>query len=239
LAELSSETHHLVEKVADGVLRLVRLSNPTAELGNRKRKHRHILDILANKPELRSNYLELLTRLAVKRSAPSTDEWNEKWSAIVTAIAEAIDGAEINSENVKAFLDWRLSDDDDQQPNKACQRDNMFRDPPNDPKVEIHVGSIHSVKGQTHTATLVLDTYFHEHQLASLKPWLLGQKTGRGKEGTRNLSRLKQHYVAMTRPTHLLCLAMREDTFTYEETGELKSLSWRVARIGNTAPEWL
>src|SRR5260370_27733493 len=56
--------------------------------------------------------------------------------------------------------------------------DNVFCHPVEDPAVRIRVGSIHSVKGETHTATLVLDTFYYKHSYAALKPWLLGQKSG-------------------------------------------------------------
>ena len=101
------------------------------------------------------------------------------------------------------------------------------------PRVLIRLGLIDSVKGETHTATLVLDSFFHNHHLSELKPWLLGAKSGgsstnhRGRqvfEGPPHSRRLKLHYVAMTRPTHLLCLAMRKDAF-----GEGSSTHWRVA----------
>jgi hypothetical protein len=119
------------------------------------------------------------------------------------------------------------------------RRDNIFKHPTTNPKVKIQVGSIHSVKGETHTATLVLETFYHGHQLKTLKPWLLGQRAGRGSEGVRNLSRLKQHYVAMTRATHLLCLALRRDAVEAAEIDVLKARSWRVAQIGAQGVDWL
>ena len=103
--------------------------------------------------------------------------------------------------------------------------------------MRIRLGSIHSVKGETHTATLVLESFFHDHHLKELKPWLLGAKTGgssRGpkgrlvREGTRMIGRLKLHYVAMTRPTHLLCLAMRADAFEDGELGVIETRGWTV-----------
>jgi hypothetical protein len=103
--------------------------------------------------------------------------------------------------------------------------------------VHIRLGSIHSVKGETHTATLVLDTFFHAHHLNELKPWLLGARSGGLKvkakgapqlESARLLGRLKLHYVAMTRPSHLLCVAMRKDAFTDDELGVLKGRGWSV-----------
>lgn len=80
----------------------------------------------------------------------------------------------------------------------------------------IRVGSIHSAKGETHTATLVLETYWYAHNLESLLPWLGGTRSGCSSEGSRQESRLKVHYVAMTRPTHLLCLAMKKSTIDTE-----------------------
>ena len=81
------------------------------------------------------------------------------------------------------------------------------------------------------------DSFYYAHHLSELKPWLLGYKAGgstinkRGKsvpEGTRMLGRLKLHYVAMTRPTHLLCLAMRRDAFTEGELDILKARGWAI-----------
>lgn len=239
LAHSSGEAHYVVENVADGLLRLVRLSNPTADLGNRKRKHRHVLELLADNAEARATYVDLVTFLAIERGVPSAEEWNNKWSDAISTLAETIGGARPDPDTAKAFLHWQMPEDQNQDRGSSRQRDNLFRYPAENPRVQIRVGSIHSVKGETHTATLVLDTYFHGHHLATLKPWLLGRTAGKGKEHKRNLSRLKQHYVAMTRPTHLLCLAMREDAFTEEEILLLQDRSWRIARLRNDDLEWL
>ncbi|BBB11679.1 UvrD/REP helicase [Sphingopyxis sp. FD7] len=93
------------------------------------------------------------------------------------------------------------------------------------------------MKGESHTATLVLDSFYFAHHLSELKPWLLGAKAGgsrlngRGNvvtEGSRMLGRLRLHYVAMTRPTHLLCLAMRKDVFAAGELDILTGRGWMV-----------
>jgi DNA helicase-2/ATP-dependent DNA helicase PcrA len=90
---------------------------------------------------------------------------------------------------------------------------------------------VHSVKGETHTATLVLDSFFHKHHLDQLRPWLLGKKPLAGKttinEKVRLSGRLKLHYVAMTRPSHLLCLAMRKDAFAAGEIDKMAT-SWKI-----------
>ena len=120
-----------------------------------------------------------------------------------------------------------------------AQRKNVFQFPQLSPKVEIRVGSIHSVKGETHTATLVLDTYYRKHHLEALKPWLLGKKSGGGSENNTLLAQLRQHYVAMTRPSHLVCLAMRENCLSNADVAALQNHGWRVARVDATGPGWL
>jgi len=239
LSSDSCETYCIVEKIAEGILRLVSMSNPLADLGNRRRKHRYLLELLAENLEFRTSYLDLVTVLAVEQRDLAAGEWNTKWATVVRDIAELIGNAPVESEEAKEFLEWRVSDSRGQPARQSSQRDNIFRYPVEQPKVQIRVGSIHSVKGETHTATLVLDTFYYKHNLAVLKPWLLGQKSGRGNEGKQSLSRLKQHYVAMTRPSHLLCLGMRKDAFSDEELVQLKTSPWRVASVTDMDPVWL
>jgi hypothetical protein len=237
-SEQSGEADHLVEKIAEGILRLVRLSNPIVDLGIRKRKHRYILELLADKLESRASYCQFVITLAADRIILASDEWNNKWSPAITCIAEAIANSKTDVARTSEFMQWQALVDDDVG-TSSQPRDNFFRHPASSPKLHLRVGSIHSVKGETHTATLVLDTYYVKHHLATLKPWLLGKKAGKQNEGVQNQSRLKQHYVAMTRPTHLVCLAIREDAFAVDEIELLKSRSWRVARVRDGSPEWL
>lgn len=237
-SERSGESHHVVERFAEGIIRLIHLSNPTADIGNRKRKHRQIMELLADKPEIRASYLRLVTCLIADRKIATVDEWNNIWSDAITVIAQGACGLQIDAARCGAFLGCPISVESDGETD-ADERDNVFRYPTANPKVLLRVGSIHSVKGETHTATLVLETFFRDHHLATLLPWLLGEKAGGQNQGVQNLSRLKQHYVAMTRPTHLLCLAMREDSFTSENIIQLKKQQWRVARVTAAAPIWL
>jgi hypothetical protein len=237
-AEQSGEAHHIVEKLADGILRFVRACAPAADIPVRKRNHRHVLDCLREHHSAMESYLEVLTCLAADRAVPSAEQWNAKWAPSVCLIAKTISGSEIPSHQISEFLRWpgEAQSPQEEQPR---ERDNLFRYPCSAPKVRLRVGSIHSVKGETHTATLVLDTFYKKFNLDSLRPWLLGQKSGKGKEGSENQSRLKQHYVAMTCPTHLVCLGMREDAFQMAEIDALKARPWRVARVKAEALEWL
>lgn len=240
LARSSGEAHHVVEKVADGVLRLAVILNPSADLPVRKRRHRYVRERLAGQPEADGNYVEIVCTLAAdKADIVIPPDWPNVWAPRVKAVAEVLSGSPVDSSEVSTFLSSQSEIEDGTQPSLMTQRDNVFRFPRQNPRLEVRVGSIHSVKGETHTATLILDTFYRKHHLEALKPWLIGTKAGGGSGNDTLLSRLRQHYVAMTRPSHLVCLAMREDCLSNVDVAALKDRGWRVARVKAGPPELL
>jgi DNA helicase-2/ATP-dependent DNA helicase PcrA len=239
LTRASGEVHHAVEKIADGVLRLASILNPLADLSGRKRKHRCIRELLFKQPETDQIYLGIVTALIAGDAGPAPEEWAQKWAPQILQVASAIAGTSETSDEAADFLALKMTGSTGQQQSSASQRDNVFRFPPESPKVQVRVGSIHSIKGETHTATLVVDTFYKKHNLTTLKPWLTGMNSGKGSEKTENIARLKQHYVGMTRPSHLLCLAMREDSILDGDLLKLKAQRWRIGRITDTGFVWL
>ncbi|MBX9590852.1 MAG: UvrD-helicase domain-containing protein [Hyphomonadaceae bacterium] len=233
----SGEAHQAVEKIAEGTIRLARLVNPAARLAARRRRHSQILEALVPQPEVREHYRALVSLLVHPKTDLAANKWDNEWCGKVIAIAGSLAGTAFTRSQQAEFLTWPVAAQAGQQAQKP-RRDNFYRYPAASPTVAIRVGSIHSVKGETHTATMLLDTFFHEHHLQELKPWLIGANAGRGNSGVRMQARLKQHYVGMTRPSHLLCLAMR-DTFTPQEIETLKARAWRVGRIEQAAVNWL
>jgi hypothetical protein len=146
----------------------------------------------------------------------------------VIAVAEAAGSVPVATSEAIEFLDaGRVSGAAAFDPN-STKRTNIFQDTVAGSTVRIRLGSIHSVKGETHTATLVLDTFFRTHHLSSLKPWLLNRKSGKGGEGPVMQYRLKQHYVAMTRPSHLLCLAMRRSVLSSDDMEGMMARGWQI-----------
>lgn len=233
----SGEVHAAIEKIAEGLIRLARRQNPKSDLGTRRRKHQQILEALKDQPEVREEYRSLVATLIDPNVAVTEEQWETEWFATVMTIASALAGEEVRRERHAQFLSWPHAEKVAEQERRQ-RRDNYYRYPAAKPKVAVRVGSVHAVKGETHTATLVLDTFFKRHHLQELKPWLLGKNAGKGKQGPEMQSRLKQHYVAMSRPTHLLCLAMK-DTCTPDEIEALKARGWRLARVTKGAVVWL
>lgn len=107
--------------------------------------------------------------------------------------------------------------------------DNVFRYNVQGRQILVEVNTTHSVKGQNHQATLLLETYYYEHDLEKLLPYLVGERPKA--PGKRLLSRLPLAYVAMTRPTHLLCLAVCRDHISPGYQQKLLSFGWKLQEV--------
>lgn len=239
LSQLSGESHDCVEKLADGILRLVRFAKPDLKLSQRRRRHRYVLELLEEKPEAKKRYLKVVSALGIDRIPLEKKNWEMEWQGKFADVAAAITGAEIDQGSVRDFLAWADAGGAEEDGAEQSITDNVFRYPAENSAVEIRVGSIHSVKGETHAATLVLDTFYKAHHLRMLKRWLTGAKVGGAGQNPTMRSRLRLHYVAMSRPSHLLCLAMREDSLTDKEVNKIIKHGWRVGRVSNAGVEWI
>jgi DNA helicase-2/ATP-dependent DNA helicase PcrA len=234
--EPTGDVRPLADKVAEGLLELARLSDPHWQQRHRRNAHRQVLERLSNDTRVRGHYLRLVTAIAEGR-LPTTGPGWEAWVPSIRAIGQTIAGAAADE---NGFLAWQAAAIGGDAQLAPTHRNNIYQCP-DDPRVRVKVGSIHSVKGETHTATLVLETFYYEHHLQRLKPWLFDAAQGRGLQApnSRIGVGLKQHYVAMTRPTHLLALAMRAEDFTAEEVGKLQARAWHIARISDGVLNWL
>lgn len=77
---------------------------------------------------------------------------------------------------------------------------------------EIEITSVHAVKGQTHCATLYLESCFYSnHESERLSTQFLGQNFKDKK--VYHKSSVKMAYVGFSRPTDLLCIAIHQDRF--------------------------
>ena len=242
IARDAGETQAMVERVAEGVLHLGRLRGAVLPGRRRKRGHRWVLELLAEHDETRETYVHLVRALCVDGTPLTQASWNENWRDAVAYIAAAIaDGAvgDARSEAVEEFLAWSDAGDPLEHVDEQRHSDNVFRYSCGSSAVDVRVGSIHSVKGETHTATLVLDTFYRTHHLRALKGWLTGEKSGGGAEGRAMQSRLRLHYVAMSRPSEVLCLAIQDDALTAADIQRAIGHGWRVGRVTDVGMDWL
>ena len=229
-----------VEAVSVGVLRTAKRLDEAVTMPPLRRPHRYVLEQLANNDEVRRLYESLIAGLCVERMPLTRRNWEEKWRQAVLTIARAVARTESAASADTHFLEWTGTGDIGGGNGQHKRGEtNVYGYPKGAPVVKIQVGSIHSVKGETHTATLVLETFYRTHHLRKLKGWLVGAKSGGEKENDATRARLRQHYVAMSRPTHLLCMAMREDALNARDIDRLMRHGWRVGRAGSAKTEWI
>jgi DNA helicase II / ATP-dependent DNA helicase PcrA len=95
--------------------------------------------------------------------------------------------------------------------------------------IECEISTVHASKGQTHSATLYLESsYYGDHETNRLHEQFLGNEFGdhrvRHKEST------KMAYVGLSRPTTLLCIAIHKHRFEELFSG-LDTEKWKVINI--------
>jgi DNA helicase II / ATP-dependent DNA helicase PcrA len=233
-----------VDIIASGVARLANSlsDSPVVRLGSRP--HRALEWRLRIAPECLTAYRSLLVN-----SAPGTEDTEAKWEEMRNAVRVVV--GELLGEppgKVKSdLLDWADPSAADNEPTReAPPGPNICRVRLGGRAIDVRMSSIHGVKGETHFATLVLETFFYNHAIRSLLPWLRGKRRGAvvrpGRTvGARELRRLRMSYVALTRATHVVCLALPQSalgtgTERASATTDLEEQGWRIIEITATAP---
>lgn len=218
--------HHSVEEIAKGLLHLVNLTNLTSKIKVRARQHVQVQQLFTN-PEDLASYQQLVVELLFTSNIISIDSWSS-YARRFSGLASVLAGTHEQPETAQGYLDWMAESVGVLQEGAVQNAVNTFRSTHENGVVDIKLGSIHSSKGQTHTATLVLETFNYEHFIASLLPWAAGQNSHGGtRPGKRITQRLLAVYVAMTRPTHLLCLAISRRALGEGDTFEANCLQLR------------
>jgi DNA helicase II / ATP-dependent DNA helicase PcrA len=105
----------------------------------------------------------------------------------------------------------------------------------NGQEVQIHFDTIHGVKGETHSATLYLETYNRVYDIGSkILEFIISTERQRTRHRANDAfrKRLPLAYVAMTRATHFICLAVHKDRFTEKHKAHYEnSNEWRVVYL--------
>ena len=77
--------------------------------------------------------------------------------------------------------------------------------------VKLEISTTHGVKGETHLATLYLDTFWYKYDISDYLFELLSSKlTDEQKKGIQNIQRNRNIFVGASRPKHLLCFACKK-----------------------------
>ncbi|OPH56200.1 hypothetical protein BC351_28955 [Paenibacillus ferrarius] len=114
------------------------------------------------------------------------------------------------------------------QPIAGIQKQNLYVHEKENLKVSIQLSTVHSVKGETHTATLYLETFYRMYDIESIIEYMKGKHIPPRLETVS--AALKMAYVGMTRPTHLLCVAAHQSGCE-PHIEELEAAGWDIRRV--------
>ncbi len=229
-----------VDIIASGVARVANMLSDTPVVRPGPRPHRTLERQLASS----QNGLEAYRRMLLN-AAPGAEDSKARWEKMtddtrcIAGILLGVPSTKINSD----LLNWVPAiAADSNETREFPPGPNIYRVPVGERTIDVRMSSIHAVKGETHFATLVVETFYHNHALKSLLPWLLGKRQGsqpprEGKPAsTRELRRLRMNYVALTRSTHVVCLAVPANSLGAAAeraslSSRLEAQGWRIVEV--------
>lgn len=153
--------------------------------------------------------------------SPSQELWEAQCNNLLSLLG--IDGEE---GQIKEYLVYSKSNDNDNVfvPSGTA---NIYRSATGR---EIEVGTIHSVKGETHDATLVLETKNRQYDLEKLSGRLAFTESG-AISGMQKKKFARQLYVAASRPRRLLCIAAHQDRIQPDVRTRLEQQGWIIQLV--------
>lgn len=212
----------MVESIADGLRTYIRM-NSKIELPNAHNAFNSLLGAIpADNQKAFREQLLAITELSTS--------YADTWSSIIELVRSLL---------VRFFGITKYASEFFQPTNnigvseeltvKANSNINTFSYHEGSRKVQIKLSSIHAVKGRTHLATLVLDTYWYKRNLKSIMPWLCNIASKSPSE--RDAKRLKCHYVAITRAKGLICLAAPKSSISDKDKTNLIKAGWNITEL--------
>jgi hypothetical protein len=227
----SGDTNDGADLVTKAFLKLLVLQGITAANGRRFTKRSLVERLQAGAPDALGNYRILLGALCLSPQ-PFSADW---WVRVCGNIRHVLGHLSITTLTTEAssYLEWAdqpggagMSNGQEKSVNEY-----VFTDEDTHRTVSISVSTIHAVKGETHSSTLVLETYHRRaHDLEKIAPYLSGRK--KATAATAPKAHLKRIFVGITRPRHLVCLAMHKDHLEARDRARLTEAGWIVEEVG-------
>jgi DNA helicase II / ATP-dependent DNA helicase PcrA len=236
VAQAAGETCAAADKIAEAIFRLSSMCDHPQHWSSRQPSYHGLFQFASDLGAAGQDLEEFVMRFVARREPLLESEWNAYWRERIRGVGIAVAGGSLLPE-ATGFLEWEPSPDGAGESINTLGNNN-YRVQQGNREVIIRIGSIHSVKGQTHDATLVLETFWQgkkgKHNLEMLLPWLVGEKVGAGSASDQQQMRMRVHYVALTRPRYLLCLAMKRSSFQSSQTllSHMTARGWHVAAVG-------
>ena len=141
--------------------------------------------------------------------------------SFITVDFASVFGFRANIGVVKTFL--KKEDAAYYEAKKEQQSENIYHDR----DLDIEVATVHSVKGETHAATLFLETKYYKFESEHFGAQLCGEAYKPRKGDSHVLPALKVAYVAMSRPKYMLAYAIHKERFDLLDKAKLEKI-WEI-----------
>lgn len=169
---------------------------------------------------------KVVGRWATEKLLPVKDNWKSGIQNILNVLNNILENIP-SGFSFQAF--WSYPLDDELEKYKTVVKNNVVKQ---EDGIPVAFDTIHGVKGQTHDATLVLETKFSKSM--DVKTLIKNFSDSNAKRIDKPQSKkfMKQMYVAMSRPRKVLCLAAHKNSIAGHEE-DLKALGWKIETVDN------
>lgn len=211
----------LRKNILNAFLKILRLENINSA-DDRPYTKKKLIDFIHEKDVQKYYELNLnLYNWSIGIIQGKTEEvWNEIKAYIQTLL-------EMFDKTISASSDFINTDNTEipEENGEILEPTNLFKEE----GFEIEITSVHAVKGQTHCATLYLEScYQGKHESERLSNQFLGNSFNDTK--VHHINSTKMAYVGFSRPTDLLCIAIHQDRFNALQN-EINTGIWEIVTV--------
>lgn len=227
-----------VELLAWCLVNLGTLAFPGSLVKLKGRHQAAVEEKLTAKPQALAQYRECLQLILFVPTDVTHQDWVKAIAPKLLLLAAALHDAEGVAVDLQGhqYLAWDTAPAATEAGESGGSLINTYRFQDGADGVDIRMSSIHSEKGKTHAATLILETFRKTHFIQKLMPWLEGKTTAAKRPQDTAKKDMMLMYVGMTRPSHMLCLAVRQSSLGEGGAGEkrrtaLKAAGWSILEL--------
>ncbi|MBX8488687.1 UvrD-helicase domain-containing protein [Pseudomonas cichorii] len=227
-----------VELLASCLINLGVLAFPRSLVQIKGRHQASLEEKLTAKPQALAQYRDCLQQMLFVPSEVTRHEWDKLIAPKLLLLAAAFHDAEgVNADlDGHQYLAWEPAPAATGTGESSGSLINTYRFHDGTDGVDIRMSSIHAEKGKTHGATLILETFRKTHFIQKLIPWLEGPKAAVKQPPDSAKKDMMLMYVGMTRPSHMLCLAIRKSSMGEGNAGAkrkaaLKAAGWSILEL--------
>lgn len=202
----------------------------------------HILLIMNLKGENENNFSKNTLKKFLKKDVEDYIKFNRKilqwckslideemdWDNIckdTIEILKSVAEIDLSNQEISEFM----KSDETEEEIKRVETKSIYKYKSAIRDIEVKLDTIHAVKGQTHQATLLLETFNYDYNLKSILPYFIDEAPKNMTK--RNKRRLYLAHVALSRPTELVCMAMRREDVSDIDIEKLISKGWNIEVI--------